>query len=33
MLERGYTEDDLNLRGLRVVSTFEEQAQTGMVMV
>ena len=31
MLERGYTEDDLNLRGLRVVSTFEEQAQTGMV--
>jgi membrane peptidoglycan carboxypeptidase len=31
MLERGYTEDDLNIRGLRVVSTFEEQAQTGMV--
>ena len=23
--------NDLNLRGLRVVSTFEEQAQTGMV--
>ena len=31
MLDRGYTEDDLNLRGLRVVSTFETQAQTGMV--
>lgn len=31
MLEKGYTEDDLNLRGLKVVSTFEEQAQTGIV--
>jgi len=31
MLKLGYTENDLNLRGLRVVSTFEEQAQTGMV--
>jgi len=27
MLEKGYTENDLNLRGLKVVSTFERNAQ------
>lgn len=31
MLEKGYTEDDLNLRGLKVISTFEENAQTAIV--
>ena len=31
MLDKGYTEDDLNLRGLKVISTFEENAQTAIV--
>ena len=31
MLEKGYTEDDLNLRGLKVITTFEENAQTAIV--
>ncbi|MGA0798585.1 MAG: transglycosylase domain-containing protein [Candidatus Nanopelagicales bacterium] len=31
MLEKGYTENDLNLRGLKVVSTFEREAQSAIV--
>jgi len=31
MLQKGYTENDLNLRGLKVVSTFERNAQQAIV--
>jgi len=31
MLAKGYTENDLNLRGLKVVSTFERNAQNAVV--
>ncbi len=31
MLDKGYTENDLNLRGIKVVSTFERNAQQAVV--
>ena len=33
MLDKGYTEDDLNLRGLKVISTFEEKKKSIIKMI